>query len=132
MRLKLFTIIALILLSTGVITLLHIYKAARQNYNTAIQLTGGDPWQGEQKIGHYGCSSCHTIPGIAGADAMVGPPLTKMGTRSYIGGVIANTPNNMITWLKDPPSVDPKTAMPKVGLSDTDARDIASYLYTLR
>jgi len=104
----------------------------KQDRQTAINLTGGDPWKGATKIGVYGCSSCHTIPGIAGADAMVGPPLTKMGTRTYIGGVLKNTPDNMMAWLKDPPGVDAKTAMPNVHLGDEDARDIACYLYTLR
>jgi cytochrome c1 len=38
----------------------------------------------------------------------------------------------MVRWLLDPPAVDSATAMPKVGLSITQARDVSAYLYTLR
>jgi len=41
-------------------------------------------------------------------------------------------PPNLIRWIQDPPGVDPLTAMPKLGVSEADARDIASILYTLR
>jgi len=109
-----------------------IYLSEKQNRKMAIELTGGDPDKGRDAITQYGCSSCHTIPGIRGADAMVGPPLTKIAGRSYIGGVLKNTPDNMKAWLKNPPRVDEKTAMPNVHLSDEDANDIACYLYTLR
>jgi hypothetical protein len=37
-----------------------------------------------------------------------------------------------VKWIQDPPAVDDKTAMPKLGVKESDARDIASYLYTLR
>ena len=98
----------------------------------AEQLTGGKVDQGKTKIAYYGCATCHTIPGIRGADALVGPPLKQIASRAYIGGVLNNTPDNMITWLQNPPGVDPKTAMPNLHVSESDARDIASYLYTLR
>jgi hypothetical protein len=38
----------------------------------------------------------------------------------------------MERWIKDPPAIDRLTAMPKLGVADRDARDIAGYLYTLR
>jgi cytochrome c len=100
---------------------------------TATAMThGGDPVRGRRAIAAHGCGSCHTIPGVRGADGLVGPPLTSMGSRAYVGGVMKNTPQNLIRWIQDPPGVDAMTAMPKLGVSETDARDIASYLYTLR
>lgn len=69
---------------------------------------------------------------MKGANALVGPPQTGMGSRGYIAGVMKNTPGNMIRWIQDPPAVDPMTAMPKVNVSESDAKDIASYLYTLK
>ena len=98
----------------------------------AAAMTGGNADRGRAALHHYGCASCHTIPGVRGADALVGPPLTAMGSRAYIGGVMHNTPDNMVRWIRDPPAVDPMTAMPNVGVTPADARDIASYLYTLR
>jgi cytochrome c len=98
----------------------------------AMQMTGGDPERGKKAMVQYGCSSCHTIPGIREAKALVGPPLNQMASRNYIGGVLKNTPENMMQWIKDPPHVDHLTAMPNLHLSDADVRDIAAYLYTLK
>lgn len=98
----------------------------------AAEMTGGEPSRGRVKIRKYGCASCHTIPGIEGADALVGPPLAQVAGRTYIAGVLTNTPDNMIRWIRDPKAVDHLTAMPNAGLSEQDARDIASYLYTLK
>jgi cytochrome c len=53
-------------------------------------------------------------------------------SRSYVAGVLPNTPSNVIRWIQNPPGVDHLTAMPNLGVTDTDARDIASYLYTLK
>ena len=80
----------------------------------------------------YGCGSCHTIPGIEGADALVGPPLDRISSRTYVAGVLVNTPENLVRWVKNPPKVDPLTAMPNLHVTDPDARDIASFLATLR
>jgi cytochrome c1 len=38
----------------------------------------------------------------------------------------------MIRWIQHPRDVDPLTAMPNLNVNDSDARDIASYLYTLK
>src|SRR5829696_8093158 len=70
-----------------------------QSRKVAAQMTGGDSDRGKVIIEAYGCASCHTIPGIRGADANVGPPLAKIGTRSYIGGVLDNTPEHLVSWL---------------------------------
>jgi cytochrome c2 len=99
---------------------------------SAESATGGDPVHGAAVIVHYGCGSCHTIRGISGANALVGPPLTGFASRSYVAGVLPNTPENVIRWIQDPKAVDDKTAMPKLGVSATDAADIAAYLYEIR
>ena len=52
----------------------------------------GDPKRGAALIERYGCGACHTIPGINGANGLVGPPLNMMGRRIYIAGVLRNTP----------------------------------------
>src|SRR3954468_11465342 len=104
-------------------------QGERESY--AARITGGAPARGREAIARPGCASCHTIPGVPG-DANVGPPLDRVGSRVYLGGVLVNTPDNMRKWLKDPPAVDPRTAMPNVGATDDDVRDLAAYLYTLR
>jgi cytochrome c len=98
----------------------------------AASLTGGDPDLGRAAIERYGCGSCHTIPGVRGADANVGPSLQKLAGRTYVAGVLPNTPANLTRWIQDPPAVDDKTAMPNLGITEHEARDIAAYLYTLK
>jgi len=92
----------------------------------------GDAAAGKQAIHQYLCATCHVIPGIVGANRPVGPPLAGIAERQYIAGVLPNTAANMLQWLRHPTKVDPLTAMPDLGLSEKDARDIAAFLYTLR
>lgn len=102
-----------------------------QPHAQAKQLAGTDPERGRQLVASYGCVSCHTIPGVAGPASNVGPPLEKLALRAYLGGVVPNTPDDLVRWLLDPPVIDPRTAMPNMGLSEREARDVAAYLYTL-
>ncbi|MFC0531705.1 c-type cytochrome [Phytohabitans kaempferiae] len=95
------------------------------------EVTSGDPVRGAELIGRYGCGTCHEVPGVRGADGMVGPPLTRFGSRSYIAGHLVNTGPNLWRWITDPQGVDPGTAMPDVGVTDADARDIVAYLMSL-
>lgn len=96
------------------------------------QIVGGDPGEGSQAIMRYGCVSCHTIAGIREARGRVGPPLTGIAGRSYIAGRIPNTSENIVLWIQDPQGLIPGTAMPNLGVTESDARDIAAYLYSLR
>jgi cytochrome c oxidase assembly factor CtaG/cytochrome c2 len=92
----------------------------------------GDADRGAALIRDYGCGACHVIPGIAGADGLVGPPLSQMGRRIYLAGLLRNTPDNMALWLQKPQSVLPGNAMPDMGLTTQQARDVAAYLDNLR
>jgi cytochrome c1 len=92
----------------------------------------GDPARGAQLISSYGCAGCHTVPGVAGADGLVGPPLDHFALRSYIAGMLPNTEANLHHWIEDPQAVVPGNAMPDLGVTPQDATDITAYLYTLR
>ena len=94
--------------------------------------TGGDPHRGAQLIQQYRCGACHVVPGIRNADGMVGPPLMSFSRRTYIAGELPNKPDNLVRWIMSPKSVEPGTAMPTLGLSEQEARDVTAYLYTLR
>jgi len=72
------------------------------------------------------------VPGVRQALGMVGPPLTTFGRRAYIAGEAPNTARSLIQWIMSPQSIEPGTAMPALGVSEAQARDIAAYLYTLR
>lgn len=114
------------------LTLVLSFSLASCGEHAGATVIGGNVERGKALILADGCGSCHRIPGIAGADADVGPPLTRVGRRIYIAGMLRNTPDALIAWLRYPQTVVPGNAMPNTGLSDQDARDIAAYLYTLR
>lgn len=98
----------------------------------AAAMTGGKPARGKEIIPRYGCDSCHSIPGVAGARGQVGPPLDNVGSRPTLAGGLPNTPENLMRWIRDPQEILPGTAMPTLGVTERDVRDIAAYLYTLR
>lgn len=91
--------------------------------------SGGDPQRGAQVIQMKKCGACHVIPGISGADGMVGPPLAAFARRTYIGGEVANTPDNLVRWVMNPQAIEAHTAMPNLGLTEQQAHDVAAYLY---
>ncbi|HEX6267802.1 MAG TPA: c-type cytochrome [Burkholderiales bacterium] len=91
-----------------------------------------DAKRGKRAINQYACVTCHEIPGIVGANAPVGPPLAGIGSRTMLGGVLPNSPENMVRWLREPQELAPLTAMPDLGVTERDARDIAAYLATLK
>jgi mono/diheme cytochrome c family protein len=90
-----------------------------------------DAERGRRALSQYACIACHQIPGVDHG-AAVGPPLQGVATRAALAGVVANTPDNLVRWLLDPQQVNPRTAMPNLGLTERDARDIVAYLSTLR
>jgi cytochrome c len=108
-------------------------STTRSRATEAKRITGGgDALAGAQRIRYYGCNTCHTIPGIPGADGLVGPPLTNIASRLVIAGQLTNTAKNMMSWIQHPRRIQPQTVMPEMGVSEGDSRDIAAYLYTLR
>ncbi len=84
---------------------------------------------GRRLIMNYGCGTCHTIPGVPGADAMVAPPLSCFYQRSLIAGHLPNTKENLVQWIQKPQEIEPGTGMPDLGVSEEDASHIADYLY---
>ena len=106
--------------------------ACERGSQNLSQLAGGDPRRGKEAIRTYGCGSCHTIPGIRGADGQVGPPLQGIAQRVYVAGVLTNTPENLVRWIQDPKKIDSLTAMPNLGVTEAEARDIAAFLYAQR
>ncbi len=66
------------------------------------------------------CAGCHTI----GGGQLVGPDLAGVANR-YDAEYLTK-------WIKDPISVDPKTTMPPLGLSDAQVKELVDFLLTLK
>jgi len=110
-----------------------IYKYAEQRGRMRMHAsiaTGGDVRRGEAMFIQYGCGSCHALENVRTATGMVGPPLDGVALRVIIGGHLANNPQNMERWIRDPQHVAPGTAMPDLQVGEGDARDITAFLYT--
>jgi len=103
--------------------------SARDREEMARALTGGNPQNAPSLLRRYGCAGCHTIPSLHGADGKVGPPLADLRSRVFIAGHLPNTGDNLIRFVASPQSTVPGTAMPDTGLNETQAHDVAAYLY---
>jgi cytochrome c len=93
---------------------------------------GGNAARGRAIVSARHCGVCHEIPRVTGANGVIGPPLATLWRRSFIAGTLANTPDNLIRWVRDPHGVDPTTAMPTLALDEGQARDVATFLYSLQ
>jgi cytochrome c2 len=92
-------------------------------------LSGGNPQAGKQLLDRYGCAACHEIKGVNQARSQVGPSLKEIRDASYVAGVLPNSADNLEKWIMHPREIDPKTAMPDLGVTRAEARDRAAYLY---
>lgn len=92
---------------------------------------GGDVGRGRAALRRYACGSCHSIPGVPGAEGRVGPRLNDLGNQTYLAGRLPNTAENLVRWIRDPQGVDPQNVMPNLGVTEADARDMAAYLYAV-
>lgn len=126
-----FAIVAAVILAAGLAGVSYEYhhQRARMRMHAAAAV-GGDPDRGEALFIQYGCGSCHALKDVRTATGLVGPPLDGIALRVIIGGHLSNTPENMERWIRDPQHVSPGTAMPNLGVSEGDARDITAFLYT--
>jgi cytochrome c len=106
-----------------------MWKSHNRAQKVARAVTGGDPSRAPGLIRRYGCAGCHTISGIPGADGQVGGSLEGIVHRVYVGGVVTNTPENLIQWIVSPQKFSPRSAMPTTGITEAEARDVAAFLY---
>jgi cytochrome c len=124
------------LIAIAAILLLALTVACRSGHKQALTdarvRVGGDPERGAFLLQRYGCGGCHRIPGIVGAAGKAAPSLEHLASESYISGSLPNSPQNVMRWIESPHSILPKTKMPELGVGPSEARDITTYLWSLR
>jgi putative membrane protein len=120
--------VVVVVLASGFWFLVSGLSTACSKHEASI----GDVARGKKLVQQYGCTACHNIPGVKGPRGMVGPPLEHMAGRTYIAGKFQNDVQNMMRWLQNPQSMDPNNAMPNLGVTPDDSRDITAFLYTLK
>jgi cytochrome c oxidase subunit 2 len=78
------------------------------------------------------CVNCHAIKGTT-ASATIGPDLTHFAGRKQLGaGIVANTPENLRRWLRDPQQVKVGVKMPDYKFTDEQLTQLTSYIETLK
>jgi cytochrome c len=123
-----------LLLLTGLLLGILAGAGCTDTRRTNRAVAGGDPALGREALHSYGCTSCHAIPGertVGGLNSYVGPPLDSFSTRRFIAGSLANTDENLISWITNPQAIRPGSAMPDLGVSEAEARHITAFLYSL-
>ncbi|MBA2320541.1 MAG: cytochrome c oxidase subunit II [Deltaproteobacteria bacterium] len=120
---------------------------------------GTDPQvlAGKEKFVTTGCAGCHAITGNDQAKGILGPDLTRFGSRQKLGASTElNTREMLVQWIMDPNSIKPGTTMednhsrgpagandgmnvpgddpsvPGTQVSKEDAEAIATYLHALK
>jgi cytochrome c oxidase subunit 2 len=88
--------------------------------------------EGRDVFQHDACISCHTIAGTV-ATGRFGPDLTHLASRETIAsGSVANTPQNIRSFVADPAHFKPGALMPPMHLNDHDLDAVTAYLTTLK
>jgi cytochrome c len=123
-----------LLLFSGLLLAILAVAGCSDGRRTTRAVAGGDPRLGREALHNYGCIACHAVPGertVGGLNSSVGPSLDSFSTRSFVAGSLANTDENLISWIVNPQAIRPGSAMPNLGVSETDARHITAFLYSL-
>lgn len=87
--------------------------------------------EGQAIYARSACVGCHTIRGVSAGT--LGPDLTHFGGRSTLAaGLYPNTVEHVAAWVQDPPALKPGAKMPRLGLTEAQARAVATYLLSLK
>ena len=89
--------------------------------------------EGQKLFLAKGCAGCHSLVALNAPKGMLGPNLANIGARSWIAaGTLENTDENLAYWIREPQLVKQGVLMPRLGLNENEAKEIAAYLRTIR
>jgi cytochrome c oxidase subunit 2 len=97
----------------------------------AIEPSADPATAGKAIFAGSACVGCHTVRGTS--TGVLGPDLTHFGSRKTLAaGILPNTPDNVVAWVRDAPRLKPGAKMPPFALTDAQARALAAYLESLK
>jgi len=117
--------------------LLRVYVESRQQFDQWIQAQSrpavADPTvaEGRSVFETTACINCHAVAGTI-ANGRFGPDLTHLMSRDTLAsGAVANTPENLRLWIKNPDAIKPGCLMPAMTLTDQELDKVMAYMLTL-
>jgi cytochrome c len=116
----------------SLLSVLTLLACAHEDQRLAERISGGSVARGRAAFERYGCGTCHELEGQANAQGHVGPALHDFALQQALPGGLPNTAEALTRWLREPRTVEPRTTMPNLGVTERDARDLAAFLYTIR
>jgi len=118
--------------------LLRVYVDSREDFDHWVHQqaqpaqTNAAVAQGRHIFETTACINCHAVAGTV-ANGRFGPDLTHLMSRETIGaGIVANTPDNLRQWVRDPSTMKPGVLMPAMNLTEPELDALMAYLETLR
>ena len=108
-----------------------------QRWRAAQIADAAAPETPEQRAGHdvfltKACVACHTVRGTPAAGNL-GPDLTHVGGRQYIGaGILPTTRGSLAAWIADPQTIKPGNNMPLVPLEPDELNALSAWLVSLK
>jgi mono/diheme cytochrome c family protein len=97
---------------------------------TGERSEGGNAGRGKALVESVGCLACHAVGEnirvreARGTSYDIAPELTRVASKTSQAW--------LYDWIRNPRRYNPTTKMPNLRLTDAEARDIVSYLMTLR
>jgi cytochrome c oxidase subunit 2 len=112
-------------------------------------LGAGNAANGQKLVSTGMCIACHTVRGVPTMQAIVGPNLTHVGSRTTIAaGLYPNDAQHLARWVKNANEMKAGVGMPsfgigeydpvtlkgpvKIGFTDAQIADIVAYLSSLK
>jgi cytochrome c oxidase subunit II len=84
-----------------------------------------------QHLFHERCAGCHTVRGTD-ANGAQAPDLTHLDARRLIAaGVMTNTPEHQLDWIRHAQQIKPDSLMPGIVLTTGETAALSAYLATL-
>jgi cytochrome c oxidase subunit 2 len=104
----------------------------KRQLESAARPEGAAAQRGALLFQRLTCVNCHAIGGST-TPVQPGPDLRHVAARTTLGaGVVANTPEGLARWIKNPQALKPGNLMPSMRLNQEQVSDLATYLAQLR
>jgi cytochrome c2 len=95
----------------------QVPKELAERIDAAAKESPGTAANGKKLVSESRCITCHTVEGKGKGSA---PELSKIASTSSRGWLLA--------FLRDPQAFNPRTPMPRYHFSETESRDVVTYL----